>query len=227
MNFSIFGKIRDKFRYGLIFLVMRDYLKKLGIEITFFYWTKETIPDKIQVNLEDDLNDYEFSLFGPEEIKTICQFPERKFFSEEHVTKMFNKGKKCYGAKYKGEIAAFTWFDLEESYTRFYPTAMKNNEAYLFDMYVLKAFRGKNLAPILRYKIYAILKELGRDTCYSITECFNSPSMKFKKKLNAQDVFLGLYVNLFRKYRKRWILKKYQHGDLNGAPRALARGTCT
>lgn len=208
-NSSILKKIRDKFRYGLIFLVIRDYLKKLGIEITPFYWTKETIPDKIQVNLEDDLNNYEFSFFGPEEIKAICNLPERKFFNEEHITKMFNKGKKCYGAKYKGEIAAFTWFDLEESDTRFYPTTMKNNEAYLFDLYVLKAFRGKNLAPVLRYKIYAILKELGRDTCYSATESFNTPSMKFKKKLNAQNVFLGLYINLFRKYKTRWILKKY------------------
>ena len=208
-HLTIFGKIRNKFRYGLIFLVIRDYLKKLGIDITPFYWMKETIPDKIQVNLEDDLNDYEFSFFGPAEIEAVCKLPEREFTSEEHITKIFNKGKKCYGAKYKGEIAAFTWFDLEECNTKFYPTPMKNNEAYLFDMYVLKAFRGKNLAPILRYKLYAILKELGRDTCYSVTECFNTSSRKFKEKLNAQYVFLGLYINLFKKYKRRWILKKY------------------
>ncbi len=207
---STFKKIREKFQYGLIFLVIRDYIKKLGIEITPFYWVKETIPDKIQINLEDDVNDYVFSFFGSEEIKTICKLPERKFVDAEHISKVFNQGKKCYGAKCKGEIAAFTWIDFEESSARFYPTPMKNNEAYLFDMYVLKAFRGKNLAAILRYKLYTALKELGRDTCYSVTESFNTPSQKFKEKLNAQNVFLGLYVNLFRKFRKRWILKKYR-----------------
>jgi len=208
-NSSILKKIRNKFRYGLIFLVIRDYLKKLGIEITPFYWMEETIPDKIQVNLEDDLNDYAFSFFGPEEIEAICKLPEREFISEERITKIFNKGKKCYGAHCKGEIAAFTWFDLEECNTKFYVAPMKNNEAYLFDMYVLKAFRGKNLAPILRYKIYTILKELGRDTCYSVTECFNTPSRKFKEKLNARYIFLGLHINLFKKYKRGWILKRY------------------
>ena len=208
-NPSILKKIRDKFRHGLILLIIRDYVAKLGIEIIPFYWMKETIPDKIQAHLDVDLNGYEFSFFGPEEIETICKLPERKFFHEEHITKVFNQGKKCYGAKYKGEIAAFTWFDLEESWTKCYPVTMKDNEAYLFDMYVLKSFRGKNLAPVLRYKIYAILKELGRDTCYSLTVCFNTPSIKFKEKLGAQFVFLGLYVNLFKKYRKRLVLKRY------------------
>ncbi len=207
-NFSILRKARDKFRYGLILLVIRDYLIKLGIEITPFYWMKETIPDKVQTNLDANFNDYEFSYFGLEEIKTICKLPEREF-GEKYMTNIFNKGKKCYGVKCKGEIAAFTWFDLDESFTKFYPTTMKANEAYLFDMYVLKPFRGKYLAPILRYKIYTILKEMGRDTYYSITECFNTPSIKFKEKLNAQYVLMGLYINLFNKYKKRWILKKY------------------
>ena len=206
---SILKKIRDKFRHGLILLMVRDYLAKLGIEITPFYWMKETVHDKIPDHWKANFNDYEFSFFGPEEIKTICGLPEREFISKEHVIKVFNKGKKCYGAKYKGEIAAFTWIDLEESHTRFYPVKMKDNEAYLFDLYVLKSFRGKNLAPALRYKVCEILKELGRDTCYSITESFNTSSIRVKEKLNAQFIFLGLYVNLFKKYRKRWVLKRY------------------
>ena len=46
---------------------------------------------------------------------------------------------------------------------------------------------------------------MGRDTFYSISECFNAPAVKFKKKLNVK--FLGLYVlfDLFRKWR--WIPK--------------------
>lgn len=190
-------------------LMLRDYLAEIGIEIMPFYWVKETIPDKIPTYSDADFVDYEFTFFRLEDIKAFSKLPERKFIGEEHMVKMFHKGKKCYGAKYKGEIAAFTWFDLEESYTKFYPTTMKSNEAYLFDMYTLKAFRGKNLAPILRYKIYTILKELGRDTCYSVTECFNTPSKRFKEKLGARNVFLGVYINLFKKYKRRWVLKKY------------------
>ena len=208
-NPSILKKIRDKFRHGLIPLMARDYLAKLGVEITPFYWMEEKVPDQVPTHLDADFKGYEFSLFGLEEIKEICKLPERKFMSEEHITKIFHQGKKCFGAKYRGEIAGFIWFDLTESCTRFWPTTLKNNEAYIFDMYVLRSFRGKNLAPVLRYKAYGILKELGRDTCYSVTESFNTPSIKVKEKLNAKFVFLGLYVNLFKKYRKRWILRKY------------------
>lgn len=208
-NPSLFAKIRNKFRHGLVFLVIRDYLMKIKIEITPFYWMKETIPDQIPVQLGAELEGCEFSLFGLEEIQIICRLPERKHINEKNVLKRFQEGKKCYGVKYKGEIAAFTWFDLDKSPTKYYSAPMKPNEAYLFDMYVLKAFRGKNLAPILRYKMYQILKDLGCDTGYSVTECFNTPSLKFKEKLNAQYVLLGVYVSLFQKFRGRWVLKRY------------------
>ena len=76
-------------------------------------------------------------------------------------------------------------------------------------MYVLKAFRGNNLAPILRYKSYEILKRMGRDTFYSVTECFNAASFRFKAKLNARVIFLALYVEIFKRYRISWILRRY------------------
>lgn len=76
-------------------------------------------------------------------------------------------------------------------------------------MYVLKAFRGNNLAPILRYKNYEILKGMGRDTFYSVTEYFNTASLRFKAKLNARVIFLALYVEIFKRYRFRWILRRY------------------
>ena len=86
---------------------------------------------------------------------------------------------------------------------------MEPNEAYLYDMYVKKAFRGRNLAPALRYKSYEVLKDMGRDTFYSITERSNTASFRFKQKLGAKLVFLGLYVEFFGKFRKRWALKRY------------------
>jgi len=202
-------KIFKKFRYGLVLMVLKDYLGKIGIEFTPFYWMKETIPENIPPIKLDNPEDYEFLFFGSEEIKTISQLQERGFIDGEYILRIFKEGKKCYGVKYKGEIAAFTWFNVEGYSGPLYPVKMKSNEAYLFDMYVLKPFRGKNLAPILRYKIYEVLKEMGRDTCYSITETFNTPSMKFKEKLNAQFVLMGLYVKLSKRFRRRWILKRY------------------
>jgi len=205
----ILKKISEKFRYGLIWLLLRDYLMKVGIEITPFYWMKEAIPENIPAKLDGNSDDYEFSFFGAEEIKIINTLPEREYMGKKIIIEKFHKGKKCYGVKYKGKIAAFTWFDFDEGCGRLYPVKIKDNEVYLFDMYVLKDFRGKNIAPVLRYKSYEVLKEMGREICYSITECFNTPSVKFKEKLNAQFLLMGLHIRLFNKYRKNWILKRY------------------
>lgn len=207
---SALSSLINKFRYGLVLLSLRDQLIKMGVEITPFYWMKEGISTDYQLPFDAGFDEFEFSFFDADDIEKICELPERAFVSKEHVRKIFAKGTKCYGAKYKGEIAGFTWFDLDECFSRLYKTPMKKNEAYLFDVYVLNAFRGKNLAPLLRYKIYAILRDMGVDSFYSITEAFNTPSIRIKEKLNARFVFLGLYVRLFRKRRKTWILKRYE-----------------
>jgi len=51
---------------------------------------------------------------------------------------------------------------------------------------------------------------MGKDTCYSITEYFNTSSLKFKNKLNVKPVKLCLYINLFSKFRRNWTFKKYK-----------------
>jgi len=206
---GVLKKILDKFRYGLFFLVLFDYLSKVGIKISFFYWMKEGASSNPPTNLDKTFDEYEFCFFGPEEIAIINDLPERQFANKRVFINLLNSGKKCFGVKHQGKIAAFNWFGLEESGSKSYPVAMKDNEAYLFDMYVLKAFRGKKLAPILRRKSYAVLQAMGRDTYYSISDCFNTPTIKFKDKLNAQFILKGLYINLFRKFERRWVLKKY------------------
>ena len=202
-------KIREKIRQGLFFQVLRDRLAKIGINISPFYWMKESLTNLPPPLINGNPADYTFSFFGINDIETINNLPERQAFNKQVFPSLLDKGKKCFGVKFKGEIAAFTWFDLEKSNSHSYPVAMKDNEAYLFDMYVLKNFRGKNIAPALRHKSYSVLKSMGRDTCYSITEYFNTPSFKFKQKLQARVIFKGLYVNLFKKVQKRWVLRRY------------------
>ena len=202
-------KIVAKARYGLVLQVLQDRLAGIGIDIAPFYWMEETLPDIPPPLIKGDPADYEFSFFGLEDIKIINDLPERQVFNPQVFLSLFSQGKKCYGVKFKNKIAAFTWINLDESNSRFYRVDMKDNEAYLGDMYVLKAFRGRNIAPVLRYKTYQALKEIGRDTCYSITECFNTPSLRFKQKLHARILFKGLFIDLFKKFRKIWILRRY------------------
>jgi ribosomal protein S18 acetylase RimI-like enzyme len=87
---------------------------------------------------------------------------------------------------------------------------LKNNEAYLWNMYTKESYRGRNLAPYLRYKSYEMLKEMGRDVIYSISDSFNTPAIKFKEKLNAEEVKHILYVKLFKCKARGFVLKSWK-----------------
>ncbi len=89
------------------------------------------------------------------------------------------------------------------------PFPLKNDEAYLFRARTMNAYRGKNLAPFLRYELYKKFAEMGYNQFYSITEYFNAPAAKFKKKLNAQNIKLCFYLGLFHKRLFNVTIKEY------------------
>jgi hypothetical protein len=171
---------------------------------------KEVVTSDIPAHLTVIPEGFEFTFFDREDVMTISKLEEGKDYIElRYVIDSFNKGDTCLGIKQKGEIVAFTMFSLEECQAWQYTAKMRKTEAYLHDMYVLKSFRGYNLAPILRYKNYEILKGLGRDTFYSITDCSNKASFRFKQKLGAKVVFLGLCIVFLSKHSIWWVLKRY------------------
>ena len=108
-------------------------------------------------------------------------------FSESKLLALLDAGEKCIGLKHKDEIACFMWMNFTEFSYKSTIVHLKSNEAYLWFMYTMESYRGKNLAPYLRYKSYKILEEMGRNRLYSISDYFNSPAVRFKKKLNTEN----------------------------------------
>jgi hypothetical protein len=191
-------------------LMLRQGLAWIRILFNPFYYLKEALPTNIPTSLTSIPTGFEFSLFGLEEMATICKHPERRsYVNEQYVFDNFQMGDICLGLKYYGEIAGFTWYSLKENRSWLYQSKMKENEAFLYDIFVFKAFRRRNLSLILRFKCYEILSGMGRDTFYSITDYSNTASYRFKQKLNAKAVFLGLQIEFFGKWRKTLVLKRY------------------
>ena len=50
---------------------------------------------------------------------------------------------------------------------------------------------------------------MGKTSAYGFTDSINAPSLKIKDKLGAVNILKGVYVELFRKYKKSFILKVY------------------
>lgn len=200
-------KLWRTLRFGLVFNELRYLFVKMGIEISPFYWTQENpgLPDSLR--LKNGEAGYSFDFFGPEEMKQIAKLT--KYHPENMLLSRLDEGKLCYGLLYNGRIAAFTWFDMDECNYKGNRHKLKKDEVYLFDLYTMDNFRGQNLGPYLRYNSYKVLADMGKKNIFSVTQITNSSAIKFKNKVNAKFLWLGVYINFFNKINRTYIIKKF------------------
>jgi hypothetical protein len=203
---SLLKKIRDKVRHGLTLHGIRYVLIKIGIEFSPYYLFQEGINVKEIPEVKGMDTDYSCELLKPEDMNVIGAI-NYAGFSEEKLLAFLKAGEQCLGIKHNNEIVAFMWINFNELNYKSTIIHLKDNEAYLWFMYTRDSYRGKNLAPYLRYKSYEMLKHIGRDKLYSVSDYFNSPAVIFKKKLNAHKLKLILFVQLFNKVHHTYTLK--------------------
>jgi hypothetical protein len=184
--------------YEFLKLIRRG-LYSLGINIRLLYLVSEGLSDKDARNFKPDLDDYGIEFLDPKDMSEISILPGREV-AEEHFLVRFEKGQKCLGIKNKGKIIAFTWCNFDKIGINLMRFPLNLDEAYLFDAYTLIPYRGKGVAPYLRYEMYKELNKLGKHKLYSYTDYFNTAAVKFKEKLNAKITGVYLIVALFKKW---------------------------
>lgn len=205
-RFYYLNLIRNRLRHGLILFTLRNVLMRLGLNISPYYWVQEGLNNIEEPKIKGNPEDYPISYFDRNDILEISK--TKTAYKPEVLLNEYDKGKKCIGIKYDGEIAAFMFiqFDDVNIYKRTFE--LKNNEAYLELMYTYNEFRGRNLAPYLRYCCYELLRKEKKNNLYSISAYFNRPAQKFKKKLNAKNLALYVYIEVFR-FSWDFVLRKY------------------
>ncbi len=192
---------------GLFLFGVRNQLARFGFDFDPFYWVLEGASDCEPPKIKGEPSEYELVQLNLDEIEAV----RKKIVGSDQIPRIldFHNELICMGLIHNGEIAAFTLIELNYFNYNKIIFHLKKNEAYLFHMYTFESHRGKNLAPYLRYYTYQMLKDMGKDRIYSITQYFNKSSKRFKKKLNSRN--LNLYINmiLFKKYYYYFRLKSY------------------
>ena len=203
-----FKWISNIIKHGLFWHGVRNNLAKLGLDFMPYYWVKEATSIIItppQIRGED--KDFKVSIFGKAEVNyvksTIIGIEQKDLLAN------LKNGEICIGLKNKGQIAAYMFIKCKPFTFRKRFFDLKSNESYLHSMYTFEAYRGKNLAPYLRYHSYKLLEEKGVRTYYSVSEYFNKSTIKFKKKLNSKPVKLYLSLVIFKKYTLNFTLKSF------------------
>ncbi len=186
---------------------VQSVLREVHVTFNPYYVYLEGLADEPELKFQEGFADYSIEHLTAGDMKTIAGIPGRRVGLAE-LLKRVDNGQVCLGIKHLDELVSFTWYDVNQSNIKGRIVPLKQNEAYLFDAYTLDAYRGKGLAPYMRYRVYRELAELGKTRLYSFTDYFNSPAIRFKQKLNAKLLQLRVIVG-FRRWRFNVLLKRY------------------
>ena len=184
-----------------------------GICFFLYYLMEEgsaPVPDS-----GSDPEGYEVCLINGKDLQDPDQFGALVHL--EQWRKRLEKGDLCITLRKSGQVAAYCWADSEELHLRAESRALKKGEAYLYDAHVEKSFRGQGLAPYMRKQCYQMLNARGFHKFYSVSDYFNTPTHKFKKKLNARKVRLVLSIELRNKKELcHMVIRDYSKRDKLG-----------
>ena len=194
-------------KHGLFWHGVRNNLAKIGLDFMPYYWVKEaTSPVTPPVIRGEDKN-FELSIFGEEEINhiksTIIGIEQKDLIAD------LKNGEICIGLKSNNQIAAYMFIKCKPFIFRNRNFNLQPTESYLHSMYTFEAYRGKNLAPYLRYHSYKYLEKENINTYFSVSEYFNKSTIKFKKKLNSKPDKLYLSLVLFKRWTMNFTLKNF------------------
>lgn len=207
-DISILKRYYGVIKNGLFLFGLRNRLAKIGLDFRPYYWVEEECEPCDTPQIKGNTSNYKLRYISLEEAKLINQRKSKNDYN--NMVRGMQNGQLCVGLETNNEIVAYMFIELNDFEFNKRAFKLKSNEAYLLNMWTMFNFRGRNLAPFLRYKAYRLLEEEhGRNIKYSITEYFNKSSIKFKNKLNSKNHFLYLSIVLFKKYTWNFTLKKY------------------
>ena len=203
---KLIEKQEKKLLNQYIYERIRNSLNKIGLRISLSIVFEEKLFDAEIPS--SDLEDCKVGLLTSTDMPEVAAMDGYSYSSEELVNRLDNKSI-CVGLKHRNKIVSFTWCDIENRRHHILPFELSENDAYLYDAYTTGAYRGKNLIMLVRYHAYKELNKIGRLKFLSASDFFNTPAIKFKKKLDANPLQLVFYICLFNKFEKNFVLKNY------------------
>ncbi len=194
-------------KHGMLWHGLRNNLAKIGLDFMPYYWVEEATSPITPPQIRGEDTNFEMSIFGENEINyiknAIIGIEQKDLLAD------LKNGEICIGLKNKDEIAAYMFIKCKPFTFRKRIFDLNQSESYLHSMYTFENYRGKNIAPYLRYHSYKYLEEENIKIYYSISEYFNKSTIKFKEKLNSKPLKLYLTVVLFKRWYSNFTLKSY------------------
>lgn len=207
---DVIAKLKGRLRHGLATQELLDRLARRGLVVYPYLVFQEfadsrfSIPPGLRTLTTRRLNGQDAA-----QVSAISVRPK----SPEKIDERFRNNNIGVGAFDGDKLVAYTWCSLDHfgGIGQKEPRrSLANTEAYLYDAFTLPAYRGHALVPHLRTELYKILQAEGRTHIYSVSLWFNRSARRFKAKLGASAVEARLSVNLFDRFKRDFLLKRYE-----------------
>lgn len=192
-------RLRERLRYGLVTQEVLDRLARQGFVFYPYDVVRESVRSVSTIEVPATVGEPRFVPLGEDDIDLVTSLPCRPL-SNRLITERA-KQSQGFGVFVGRELAGYTWASFQRV-----PTAqggdtlfeLDSRGAYIFDMYIARAHRGKRLAPWLRQRINEHLIRSGRDRIYSISMVFNSSTRRFKSRIGSVDLERRLLIRVGR-----------------------------
>lgn len=201
-----YGLFKEKLRYSGGLRLTLDAFGRLGLRLTPYYLVAEGVFGAPLPELERGFEDYELRFLGPADMPAAAAVPGWEL-PEVEMQQRLREGQLCFGALHQGRVVAFNWINLAWCTSRMCRFPLEADEGYLFDAFTWTAYRGRGIAPYLRYQTYKVLARRGIRRLYSISDALNTPSIKFKKKLQARFIKFGVAITVGRRWEYNLTLR--------------------
>ena len=198
--------MKNAVKHGLVMQRLLERLRRVGVEFNPYWLFREGMAAH-GTEWPELAQEFPSSVLEASDVRAVAACT--RWNTEDAVRARLAKGHLCIVLKHGGEIVGYTWADLERVSDPACDFPLGPGEAYLYDAHIAPRFRGRGLAPYLRTESYRHLHAAGRHAFYSISDFFNTPAIKFKRKLNAEVVRLYLQIKLGDRSLGQWVLRDY------------------
>ena len=208
---SAWSRFRNRLKFGLATQEVLDRLARLGLVIYPYYFVDEPVRPRAELERPEGL---EFRHIDSSSARLLANLPERP--RDEAKIRSVMAFATCIAALERDEIVAYSWYtrdDLKGIAGGDPMVALPPDCAYLFDMFVCRRARGRQVAALLRNHVHGILSASGVRHAISVSLAFNRSTRKFKAKLGAIETELRILLRIkpfpgldVRLHRKPWLL---------------------
>ena len=153
---------------------------------------------------------YSWTWAGPEEINYLDRHPEAT--SPTAYARRAARGDRCLCIKQGGEIVGYRWFKLgtgcvlcgfgPDMEITLFP--LKPEQAFSYDLYTYRKYRGQGVATLLNNLLYQALREEGIKEVLALVSPTNHAALRLNLRLGAQPQRL-VYSYRIRSWSKTFL----------------------